>query len=118
MVAISIPIFNSQLEKSREAVDAANIRAAYAEVASAVLTKDSAKVKSKAIDVKQKKAEWQTTIDFTGELATTEKDIMGTGSNNTVPKKVWVIYTPSTTGGAAGTFAVVSSDPTGYTQVD
>ena len=31
LVAISIPIFNSQLEKSREAVDAANIRAAYAD---------------------------------------------------------------------------------------
>ena len=32
LVAISIPIFSSQLEKAREAVDAANIRAAYAEV--------------------------------------------------------------------------------------
>ena len=39
LVAISIPIFSSQLEKSREAVDLANIRAAYAECASAVLTK-------------------------------------------------------------------------------
>ena len=38
LVAILIPIFNSQLEKSREAVDAANIRAAYAEVAAAQLT--------------------------------------------------------------------------------
>ena len=34
LVAISIPIFTSQLEKSREATDAANIRAAYAEVMS------------------------------------------------------------------------------------
>lgn len=31
LVAISIPIFTSQLEKSREATDLANIRAAYAE---------------------------------------------------------------------------------------
>lgn len=38
LVAISIPIFTSQLEKSREATDAANIRAAYAEVAAAQLT--------------------------------------------------------------------------------
>ena len=38
MVAISIPIFTSQLEKSREAVDAANIRAAYAEVMAAAIT--------------------------------------------------------------------------------
>ena len=32
LVAISIPIFSSQLEKSREATDLANIRSAYAEV--------------------------------------------------------------------------------------
>ncbi len=32
LVSISIPIFTSQLEKSREAVDLANIRSAYAEV--------------------------------------------------------------------------------------
>ena len=38
LVAISIPIFNSQLEKSRDAVSIANIRAAYAEAASAYLT--------------------------------------------------------------------------------
>ena len=30
LVAIAVPVFTSQLEKSREAVDAANIRAAYA----------------------------------------------------------------------------------------
>ena len=38
LVAISIPIFTSQLEKSRDAVTVANIRAAYAEAASEVLT--------------------------------------------------------------------------------
>ena len=38
LVAVSIPIFTSQLEKSRDAVSIANIRAAYAEAASAYLT--------------------------------------------------------------------------------
>ena len=38
LVAISIPIFTSQLEKSRDAVSVANIRAAYAEAQSAYLT--------------------------------------------------------------------------------
>ena len=38
LVAISIPIFTAQLEKSRDAVDMANVRAAYAEAASAYLT--------------------------------------------------------------------------------
>ena len=38
LVAIAIPIFTSQLEKSKEATDQANIRSAYAEVMSAALT--------------------------------------------------------------------------------
>lgn len=38
LVAISIPIFNSQLEKSREATDEANIRAIYAMVSADVLS--------------------------------------------------------------------------------
>ena len=41
LVAISIPIFSTQMEKAREAVDAANLRAAYAEVMSDVLTGDT-----------------------------------------------------------------------------
>lgn len=38
LVAISIPIFTTQLEKAREATDEANIRAAYAAVSTDVLT--------------------------------------------------------------------------------
>ena len=38
LVAIAIPVFTSQLEKSREATDAANLRSAYAEVMTASLT--------------------------------------------------------------------------------
>ena len=41
LVAISIPIFTSQLEKSRDAVTLSNIRAAYAEVQAAYLTQDT-----------------------------------------------------------------------------
>ena len=37
LVAISIPIFSSQLEKAKEATDMANIRSAYAEVVAAYL---------------------------------------------------------------------------------
>ena len=37
LVAVSIPIFNSQLEKSRESTDLANIRAAYAEGTAALI---------------------------------------------------------------------------------
>lgn len=38
LVAISIPIFSSQLEKAKDSVSVANIRAAYAEASIAALT--------------------------------------------------------------------------------
>ena len=41
LVAIAIPIFNSQLEKSRDAVTVSNIRTAYAEAQTAYLTEQS-----------------------------------------------------------------------------
>lgn len=40
LTAVAIPIFSSQLEKSREATDLANVRDVYAEIASAMLTDD------------------------------------------------------------------------------
>ncbi|MBP3803785.1 MAG: prepilin-type N-terminal cleavage/methylation domain-containing protein [Oribacterium sp.] len=42
LVAISIPIFTSQLEKAREATDEANIRAIYAQLTADVLTENTA----------------------------------------------------------------------------
>ena len=41
LVAISIPIFSNQLEKSRDAVSVSNIRAAYAQAQTAYLTESS-----------------------------------------------------------------------------
>ena len=38
LIAIAIPVFSTQMEKSREAVDLANIRSAYAEVLANYLT--------------------------------------------------------------------------------
>jgi type II secretory pathway pseudopilin PulG len=64
LVAISIPIFTSQLEKAREATDAANIRSQYAEVMAEAIT-DGGNVSGKdlfgAVELKQKKDEWQST---------------------------------------------------------
>ena len=62
LVAISIPIFTSQLEKSKEAVDAANLRAAYAEVMSDYVTGKTDTTKE--VVQKQTKAGWSTTFDF------------------------------------------------------
>ena len=58
LVAISIPIFTSQLEKSREAVDEANIRAAYAEASAELLTND-ASTKVWTVTAQQTKDKWQ-----------------------------------------------------------
>lgn len=44
MVAIAIPIFTTQLERSRDAASIANLRAAYAEAATSLLTWDGTSV--------------------------------------------------------------------------
>lgn len=57
LVAIAIPTIASQLERSREAADLANVRAAYAQVsAEALLGDPQFKV---TVDLKQKQADWQ-----------------------------------------------------------
>lgn len=69
LVAIAIPIFTSQLEKSREAVDAANIRAAYAEVLSNKVSgeTDTDKIEKK-VKLTQTKQGWQNEFDFPKNL--------------------------------------------------
>lgn len=59
LVAISIPIFTSQLEKAREATDMANIRAAYAEVVATGLT-DPNNDHTTTVKMKQTQSGWQT----------------------------------------------------------
>ncbi|MBQ9327990.1 MAG: type II secretion system protein [Solobacterium sp.] len=73
LVAISIPIFTSQLEKSREAVDLANIRAAYAECTAEAITGTEAGY-SKKVEIKQSdKSGWITDAsNVAGEDISTE----------------------------------------------
>lgn len=47
LVAISIPVFTSQLEKSRDAVTLSNIRAAYAQAQTSYLTQDTTSTDAK-----------------------------------------------------------------------
>lgn len=63
LVAISIPIFTSQLEKAREATDAANLRSAYAEVSVAVLDGDGATAYYKGVAMTQTQDATFTTTD-------------------------------------------------------
>ena len=65
LVAIAIPVFTNQLEKSREATDASNIRAAYAEIAASALT-DPDTAKSAIITKKQTQADWISPLDIAG----------------------------------------------------
>ena len=61
LVAIAIPVFTSQLEKSREATDMANVRSAYAEVVTNYL--DKASVISISVPAHQNVSGWQTSPD-------------------------------------------------------
>ena len=102
LVAISIPIFNSQLEKSREAVDAANIRAAYAEVMTAALSEDTAHYK-KEVDITQKDAAWNTTVNW-------PKDLTGANAAVTVGGKATIEFKANTDGTTGGTVSVTYSE--------
>ena len=57
LVAIAIPIFTSQLEKSREATDLANVRSAYAELVAKYLTDEESDTIS--VTAQQKQSKWQ-----------------------------------------------------------
>ena len=93
LVAIAIPIFNTQLEKSREATDLANVRSAYAEVVAGYLVDGTSKTISVA--AQQKKAGWEgsgshkigTDIGSQGEIsvaAKTDKYTVTIDSSGTV----------------------------------
>ena len=64
LVAVSVPIFNSQLEKSREATDLANVRSAYAQVMTEAMSKDGLP-ESVAVFLKQTQDGWQTKLPIT-----------------------------------------------------
>ena len=103
LVAIAIPVFTSQLEKAKEATDAANLRAAYAEVTAAGLTGDKANYE-KTVTITQGTEGWVTTGVKIGN-----KDVASDTVLNSVKSgdTVKVTYTPATTAG--GTDTVVYS---------
>lgn len=57
LISVAVPVLSSQLERSREAVDLANVRSAYAQVSTeALLGKTDVTV---TVKLKQKQAGWQ-----------------------------------------------------------
>lgn len=104
LVAISIPIFTSQLEKSRDAVTASNVRAAYAEAQTAWLTgsgstdvtvNTTAKtvvVANVAIKGEQDGGVTTTEFDFPFTMGTGAEAALGKGGK-TVKKTLTFTYT-------------------------
>ena len=115
LVAISIPIFTSQLEKAREATDLANVRSAYAECSAAVLTgaaDTTNKVSytapsgttpasaSKDVILTQKQTDWQTADADKTDIAGTKINTLPTSGTVTVTVKgdgTWTCGAKTTT---------------------
>ena len=111
LVAISIPIFTAQLEKAREATDAANIRAAYAAVSTDVLedskTNDTANnvnysggKYTATVTATQTKADWQTSSLKDGEIGGQKVAAQTNGASWTITGDVeagTVTITPAAT---------------------
>ena len=100
LVAISIPIFTSQLEKSRDATDEANVRSAIAEVTAAVLSDD--KKSSGNGDVKYENGTYTMTVKATGQKAgwsgaENEKTAIKIGGHDVDPASVGGHWTVSGT---------------------
>ena len=96
LVAIAIPTFTSQLEKSREGTDAANIRNMYAEVMTAIQLNDKTEIKDGeyVVNLQQTNTGWQNETIMTqlqelerpcdatkGQMGVTFKDIDKVGNN-------------------------------------
>ncbi len=92
LTAIAIPVFNTQLEKAREATDLANIRAAYAEIMVAALEDETADVEGIEVELKQKVDGWvanSTAGDTLNDLVGAA-NVTGTPSANGTCTVAWV----------------------------
>ena len=58
LVAVAIPVFTNQLEKSREATDMANVRSAYAALVTGYLGDNT--INTAEVAAQQTVADWQT----------------------------------------------------------
>jgi len=93
LTAIAIPVFTSQLEKSREATDQANVRSAYADVMAQYLTNADSPY-SMQVKSRQTQNSWQ------GPVGTITTQVDGKESEITYDAK---------TNGASYTVAITTS---------
>ena len=81
LVAIAIPVFTSQLEKSREATDLSNIRSAYAEVMADYLANGASSGTSATGTLRQTSNSWQ----MGSEQAVLHTRVNGSEGNVLIP---------------------------------
>ena len=106
LVAIAIPVFSSQLEKSREATDVANIRSAYAEVVTKYLeSPDASNLPSIEVKAQQKVQGCQTTpapvLTYQGDGSQNTYDLSSVIGASTLPSKYTVTISINGTTGTA-----------------
>lgn len=106
LIAIAIPIFTSQLENSREAADAANIRSGYAVASAKVLTDGGTTgVSAGPIQLQQAQDNWTSAV---GTQKIGDFTLSGAPSSG----NVYVNVAPD------GTTTISGSATSGYTVVD
>ena len=97
LVAIAIPIFTTQLERSRDAVTTSNLRAAYAEAMAEMLAEG--KTTSSNYEIACKGIQSDTDLSGTAKELPFTGDAIGTIAGYTEAKKVNVNFSITTTAG-------------------
>lgn len=105
LVAISIPVFTSQLAKARKATNEANLRAAKAAAVAYYLTDDNNGVTAKEGGKYTYNIQDGTVQTYTGTLNADKKKEIGSADSNAVYTHIWVEITDAA-GDAVGSTAV------------
>ena len=115
LVAIAIPVFTTQLEKSREATDVANVRSSYAVVVAEGLVADPTTTDevTATVELKQQQNGWQG-ADPTDTLAQLDAEFSGA----TDPVDVTVSGTPRQGGNCLITFTLPQGDTAGRVTIN
>ena len=93
LVAIAIPIYTNQLEKSRDAVTVSNLRAAYAEAATDVLTNNTTSATKDVVSKGTKEKSGEVLSGLAGELPFTFASSVSTSGLDKTPKTYKVTFT-------------------------
>ena len=122
LVAVAIPVFSAQLEKSREATDVANIRSAYAEVVTKYLENpDANNLPTISVAVQQKVAGCQTSpapvLTYQGNGHQSTYKLSAVLGGNTLPTKYTVTISIASNGTATPLISTGSAN-TGNTGND